>query len=220
MEHVKFYQKLSSEEQQEFQQRMMKFLSQVYIEGIDIELEELDEVLIAASAVIPVFSFKKWKYHNLRSILLYPNNFNHDLEFNKNEEGRSIAGLVGTGKFNNKIILSRQALRHGFSNKTDKRNTAIHEFVHLIDKIDGATDGLPKVLMENQYAIPWLKLIHNKIEAINDDESDIRNYGGTSETEFFAVASEYFFERPKLLKKKHPELYEMLVQCFDQDFEN
>ncbi len=55
------------------------------------------------------------------------------------------------------------------------------------------------------------------MEAINSDHSDIRKYGGTNAVEFFAVASEYFFERPDLLKKKHPELYNMLVVCFMQN---
>lgn len=54
------------------------------------------------------------------------------------------------------------------------------------------------------------------MERINNDASDIRKYGGTSQAEFFAVASEYFFERPKLFKQKHPELFKMLSLCFQQ----
>ena len=88
--------------------------------------------------------------------------------------------------------------------------------MHLIDKLDDSTDGVPERLLEHQYALPWLNLIHKEMEAINDNHSDIRKYGGTNEAEFFAVASEYFFERPDLLKKKHPELYGMLVKCFNQ----
>ena len=126
-------------------------------------------------------------------------------------------GMVGDGYMNGKMILSRNALRNGFKNTTDKHNTAIHEFVHLLDKEDGSIDGLPEVLMSHQYTIPWLKMIHHKMEEINNDTSDIRNYGGTSETEFFAVASEYFFERPDQFKRNHPDLYGMMVQCFNQD---
>lgn len=55
-----------------------------------------------------------------------------------------------------------------------------------------------------------------KLEAINDNYSDIRKYGGINQAEFFAVVTEYFFECPDLLKEKHPELYLMLVQCFKQ----
>ena len=89
--------------------------------------------------------------------------------------------------------------------------------MHLIDKLDDSTDGIPERLLEHQYTIPWLTLIHKEMEAINDNHSDIRKYGGTNQAEFFAVASEYFFERPDLLKKKHPELYKMLVECFRQE---
>ena len=78
---------------------------------------------------------------------------------------------------------------------------------------------MPERLLQHQYAIPWLNLIHKEIEAINDNHSDIRKYGGTNQAEFFAVASEYFFERPDLLKRKHPELYGMLVNCFKQKIE-
>lgn len=214
---VAFYHRLDEEEKTDFRNRMMTFLGEVNIDTVGFEKEELDEIFVAASAVIPVFGFRQWHYNNLSSVILYPNHFNKELEFHNEAEGRTIAGLVGTGKFEHQMILSRKALYHGFQNKTDKTNTAIHEFVHLIDKMDGDTDGLPKILMQEQMAVPWLALIHHEMEEINKDESDIRHYGGTSQTEFFAVASEYFFERPKLMKRKHPELYHMLEECFNAE---
>ncbi|QAA82809.1 zinc-dependent peptidase [Aequorivita sp. H23M31] len=216
-DNVLFYRNLSSAEKKRFRNRMMLFLSEVYIEGIETELEDLDKVLVAASAVIPVFGFPEWHYNNLSGIIIYPGNFNEDLEFEHHGEKRIISGLVGSGRFENQMILSRQALRHGFENDTDKENTSVHEFVHLIDKMDGEADGVPERLLQRQYITPWLKLMHDEMEAINNNESDIRKYGGTSEVEFLAVASEYFFERPDLFKKKHPELYEMLEKCFQQN---
>ena len=215
-ENVLFYRNLSEEKQVVFQQKMMLFLSEVYIDAVQLELEELDKILIAASAVIPVFGFKEWHYTNLSGILLYPDNFNEDMQFSSKDNSRNIGGIVGNGRFEKQMILSKKALYHGFKNTTDKSNTGIHEFVHLIDKLDDRTDGVPERLLEHQYAIPWLNLIHKEMEAINDNHSDIRKYGGTNQAEFFAVASEYFFERPDLLKKKHPELYKMLVKCFNQ----
>ena len=214
LQRVAFYKKRSPEEQLVFQRRMMLFLSEIYIEAVQFELEELDKILVAASAVIPVFGFREWHYNNLSTVLIYPDYFDENLSFDGDIKNRKIAGLVGTGRFKNQMILSRKALHHGFTNKTDKGNTAIHEFVHLLDNTDGQTDGIPERLMEHQYIAPWLALMHKEMEAINDDKSDIRNYGGTSQTEFFAVASEYFFERPDLLKRKHPELYEMFSRCF------
>ncbi|CDF79000.1 transcription factor MtfA phosphoenolpyruvate:gl ucose-phosphotransferase regulator [Formosa agariphila KMM 3901] len=214
LKHVDFYTNLSSKQQNQFQKRMMLFLSEVNIEGIQLELQELDSVLIAASAVIPVFGFPEWHYTNLSGVLLYPDNFNSDYEFGSKKENRIIAGMVGTGRLEKQMILSKKALYHGFSNAHDKSNTAIHEFVHLIDKMDGETDGVPEYIMKHAYTIPWLKLIHKEIEAIHNNKSDIRSYGGTNQAEFFAVASEYFFENPKLMKRKHPELFNMLQKSF------
>ncbi len=214
LENILFYKKLTQIEQQLFRAKMFRFLEATTIEAIHFELEELDTLLIAASAVIPVFRFANWNYNNLSTVLIYPDYFNEDLQFNNKTKGRNIAGLVGSGRFENHMILSRKALHLGFSNKTDKGNTAIHEFIHLLDKSDGVIDGIPNALLDKQYTIPYLQLVHKKMEEINNDTSDIRNYGGTSEIEFLAVAGEYFFERPKLLKRKHPELYRMLEACF------
>ncbi len=193
MDNVLFYRNLSKNKQLIFQQKMMQFLSEVYIDGVQFELEELDKILIAASAVIPVFGFKEWHYTNLSGVLLYPDYFNEDMQFSSKDNSRNIGGIVGNGRFEKQMILSKKALYHGFQNTTDKSNTGIHEFVHLIDKIDDQTDGVPERLLEHQYAIPWLNLIHKEMEAINDNHSDIRKHGGTNQAEFFAVALEYFF---------------------------
>ena len=213
-ENILYYKKLTAEEQQLFCAKMFQFLETKNIRAIHFELEELDTLLIAASAVIPVFRFPSWNYNNLTTVLIYPDYFDDDLQFDSEVEDRNIGGLVGTGRFENQMILSRKALYHGFSNKTDKGNTAIHEFIHLLDKSDGVIDGIPAALLDKQYTIPYLQLVHKKMEEINNDASDIRNYGGTSEIEFLAVAGEYFFERPKLMKRKHPALYKMLEACF------
>ncbi len=212
---VRFYEKLSFTKQIYFKSRMKAFLNRVNIEAIGFELEELDIVLVAASGIIPIFNFKNWNYPNLDTVLIYPDYFNENLSFNKEESDRNIGGLVGTGQFSNQMILSKKALYHGFSNKTDKGNTGVHEFVHLLDMLDGKIDGVPERLLKEKNVIPWLDLMYKKMEAINSNTSDIRKYGGTSEEEFFAVASEYFFERPKLLKRKHPQLYKMLSSCFE-----
>ena len=214
LENVQFYRSLPQEKQLIFQKRIMQFLSEVYIDGVHLEITDLDKVLIASSAVIPVFGFKEWHYYNLSGIILYPDHFNEDLEFADSADSRNIGGLVGSGRFQKQMILSRKALYQGFMNTTDKNNTGVHEFIHLIDKMDGQVDGVPEVLLSHKYAIPWLNLIHKEMEAINEDKSDIRAYGGTNQAEFFAVAAEYFFERPDLLKRKHPELYKMMEACF------
>ncbi len=214
LEHVQFYSELSTAEQKRFQKRMMIFLSEVYLDSVSFELDDLDKVLIASSAVIPVFNFPEWHYTNLSTVLVYPEDFNEAMGFAETDEKRHISGIVGTGRFEKQMILSRKALHYGFHPDSHKTNTGIHEFVHLIDKSDGITDGVPEQLIAKPYIVPWLKQIHKQMEAINDNKSDIRHYGGTNEAEFLAVASEYFFEQPKLMKKKHPDLYKMLKACF------
>lgn len=160
-----------------------------------------------------MFAFDGWVYPNLEEVLIYNDHFNMDFETEGNEE-RNIMGLVGTGVYKNKMLLSKAALQQGFNNKTDKSNTAIHEFVHLIDAADGDTDGIPRILMDKQYVLPWINLVHKKLEDLKEGNSDINPYGYTNKTEFFAVAAEYFFERPDLFEKKHPEMYRQMQRLF------
>lgn len=212
--YVGFYHNLDSTDKLRFEQKVAEFFSAVRIEGVGLEMTTLDELLIASSAVIPIFGFDDWQYRNLSSVLLYPDTFNKDFQFEGAE--RNIMGMVGTGYMNGQMILSRSALRHGFSKSAGKENTAIHEFVHLLDKSDGATDGIPENLMSHEYTLPWLKMMHEEIDRIADNKSDINPYAITNEAEFFAVVSEYFFEKPELLKDKHPELYHQLSIIFAQ----
>jgi len=215
VEKVAFYNALSSPEKAEFERQVQAFILNHKVAGVSTTIDEEDKVLVAASAIIPIFRFPDWRYTNLTEVLIYPNSFNE--RFGVEGDRNTILGMVGTGYMNGKMILSREALHKGFSNTTDKRNTAIHEFVHLIDKMDGTIDGVPEVLMKNQAALPWISLIQEKMDEIHDDDSDINPYGGTSRSEFLPVVSEYFFERPKLLKKEHPKLYEALEQFFKHD---
>lgn len=217
-EYVAFYNQLNEPKQVEFENRMQHFLKSTRITGVNTDVEELDKVLVAASAIIPIFGFPDWEYINLNEVLLYPDSFNE--QFAQEGDERTTLGVVGDGPYQNIMILSKHELRQGFLNKTGKNNTAIHEFVHLIDKTDGAVDGIPEFLVERQYVIPWLNLMHRKIKDIMMDKSDINPYGATNEAEFFAVASEYFFERPDLLHEKHPELYELLTKIFRQQPQN
>lgn len=214
-QHVDFYNKLNKSRKKSFEARVQHFLQTTRITGVKTEVEDIDKVLVAASAIIPIFGFANWEYINLQDVLLYPDSFNE--EFLQKGDGRTTLGVVGEGAYQNMMILSQHELRQDFLNKTGKNNTAIHEFVHLVDKMDGSVDGVPESLLSQKYVLPWLKLIRRKIEEIREDKSDINPYGATNEAEFFAVVSEYFFERPDLLQTKHPEIYELLIKIFRQE---
>jgi Mlc titration factor MtfA (ptsG expression regulator) len=98
---------------------------------------------------------------------------------------RDVLGMVGDGAMHREMILSQPSLRASFQRPGDGTNTAIHEFVHL-------TIGAMK----------------------SGDNSDINRYGATNEAEFFAVVTEYFFERPEELQAHHPELFALLEGMF------
>lgn len=215
-EKVNFYKALNEPERIVFEKRMQHFLATVRITGIHTNVEDEDTVFVAASAIIPIFAFEKWEYINLHEVLLYPGAFSEEFEL---QEGRDkpVLGMVGNGPMQHVMILSQRALKDGFINATDKLNTSIHEFVHLIDKTDGEIDGIPEDLLSKQYTLPWINMMHQMLQEILAGNSDINPYGATNQGEFFAVVSEYFFERPDLLQSKHPALYELLEKIFCQD---
>lgn len=210
--YVKFYRNLNEEAKEQFDKRVEQFLSSIKITGVNAEVEDLDRLLIAAGAIIPVFAIRDWQYINLHEVLVYPGAFNADYD----QEGpdRPAAGMVGTGAMQHVMILTKWQLRQGFINENDARNTAIHEFVHLVDKMDGTMDGVPEIILERKYTAQWKKLMESTIAQMRMYGSDIDMYGATNTTEFFAVISEYFFEQPERLKANHPELYEMLGRIY------
>ena len=211
-DYVLFYAALHEDAKKVFEDRMQKFLTAVKITGANADVEDLDRILIGAAAIIPVFYIRDWEYVNLREVLVYPGNFNTD--FDQHGSDRPISGMVGTGALQNVMILSKWELRQGFINGNDNRNTAIHEFVHLIDKMDGTLDGVPELLLERKYVAQWQQLLEETMNNIRRGESDIDHYGATSPVECFAVIAEYFFEQPENFRLAHPQLAEMLQRIF------
>src|SRR6185437_13445769 len=213
--YVSYYGRLDKENKLIFEEKIKEFLSYVRIDGIDTTVDEIDKLLVASSAIIPVFGFKKWKYYNLNNVLLYPDSFNKE-KFLASGYEKNTLGMIGNGPMQNVMILSKPSLRWGFQSLSAS-NTGIHEFVHLLDKEDGEVDGLPEALLNRKYNSVWLNLVNKNIELIMNGESDINNYAASNKAEFFAVTSEYFFNQPDLFKENHPELFEILCKIFNQD---
>lgn len=212
---VAFYRGLGEEDRKIFEQRALLFLQTTAIEAGQIEVTDEDRLLVAASAIIPVWGFPKWHYFNVQKVFLLPAAFNDRFECGQPDS--VITGMVGTGPMAGKVALSQPALVEGFANDRDKRNVGIHEFVHLIDMADGDIDGFPERLKQHSYSIPWFQLVADKIRHIDQGKTNIRDYGATNEAEFLAVVSEYFFERPEMLKRKHPQLFDTLSEFYRQD---
>lgn len=213
-ENVVFYRALSDADKTIFEERLKDFLARTPVTGIGgVRVTDSDRLLVASAAIIPIFSFPDWRYNNIDEVLLYGDAFNK--EYEQQGDGRDIIGMVGSGAMQGQMILSQPALRSSFQHPADGHNTAIHEFVHLLDKADGAVDGVPEYLLSKPYIIPWLRHMRETIETIRENgRSDIDYYAATNEAEFLAVLAEYFFEKPEQLKAHHPELYELLDRMF------
>lgn len=213
LNNVAFYKDLSDENKIVFENRITQFLQSVIITGVNTTASDLDYILIASGAIIPIFAFPDWMYTNIDEVLLYKDTFNEEYKTDGNQ--RNILGMVGDGAMQRQMVLSQPSVRTSFKNATDGHNTVIHEFVHLIDKADGTTDGVPEYLLSKPYIMPWINKIHETInEMKHSNHSDINLYGATNDAEFLAVVAEYFFEKPEALKEHHPELYSLLAQMF------
>lgn len=213
---VHYYNRLDEKNRIRFEEKIKEFLGYVRIDGIDTTIEDLDKLLVASSAVIPIFGYDKWKYYNLKNVLLYPASFNKD-KFLASGYEKNTLGMIGNGPMQRVMILSKPALHYGFQREPVKENTGIHEFVHLLDKEDGEVDGLPEALLNRKYNSRWLELVNRNIVTILSGLSDINYYGATNRAEFFAVASEYFFNCPQIFKENHPDLFDLMCKIFNQD---
>ena len=208
-EHVDFYNRLSHEEKKQFEYKLHVFLLNVRVIGIRTQATDKDRVLVAASAVIPLFRFSHWHYSHLSEVHVYPDKFPIP------ETNKMANGLVGWGAMEGKMFLSRKALYNGFANTEDGKNVAIHEFIHLLDKKDGEVDGIPEDLMREADISPWLSMIEQKMREIKEGKSSIRKYGAVNREEFLAVVTEYFFEKPDKMREEEPDLYMALDSIFN-----
>lgn len=212
LKHVRFYAALSREEQASFRERAKAFLEAVRITpAVGVQLKALDRMYVACAAIIPVFRFPGWTYRNLNEVVIHPGNFSKD--FKGAPEDQTVMGMVGDGAMHRTMVISIDALRTGFEQQ-GRGNTAIHEAVHLLDKSDGAVDGIPEMLLTEDLTAQWLDVMHREIAAIRAGKSDINPYGATSEAEFLAVVSEYYFQRPTFMKEKHAELFGLLEEMY------
>jgi Mlc titration factor MtfA (ptsG expression regulator) len=95
-------------------------------------------------------------------------------------------------------------------------NVVHHEFAHQLDLLDGTLDGTPP--LDDHLRPRWVRICTATFQALRARPDEVlRDYGGESPAEFFAVATEVFFARPLELADHHPELYEVLRAFYRQD---
>ena len=216
---VAFYLALAEAEKARFEQQTQVFLARTRITGVQTDVDDTTRLLVAAAALIPVWGFPAWQYANLAEVLIVPDAWT--LPDAPDREVKPLQGtLLGSVQgFQNQhyMRLSKASLEQGFRDATDRQNVGIHEFAHLLDEADGVIDGLPQAALPPEMLQTWTALMHREIAAIRAGQSEINPYAATSDAEFFAVVTEYFFEKPEKLQQHHPELYHLLTQAFHQN---
>jgi Mlc titration factor MtfA (ptsG expression regulator) len=212
--HVAFFLALPAHEKERFRLLVKVFLDEVRVTGIRTEVDDTIRVLVAASAVIPIFGFHDWEYHRLGEVLVYPDSFGEEYQRSGNADA-NILGMVGLHKLRGVMILSKPSLLAGFDGASTKDNVGIHEFAHLVE-IEEVEHGLPPEVPW-QAVKHWVQYVAGELSHSPRNRSSIPDYAYTNEQEFFAVLAEYFFKSPGLLEKREPQLYAMLQEVFHQD---
>ena len=212
--HVAFFAALDSEGKAHFRQLVQIFLGEVRVTGIRTEIDETVRVLVAASAVIPIFGFHDWEYHRLCEVLIYPDAFDDDYQSAKGSDP-AMLGMVGLHHLSGVMILSKPALLAGFAHPSGKQNVGVHEFAHLVER-EASDYGLPP---EVPWMVvrQWVRYVARELARPPAHHAHFNSYAYTNSHEFFAVLAEYFFTSPDILKRKDPALYAMLRDMFHQD---
>lgn len=193
---------------------MNVFLGEKVFEGCGgLEITDEMRVSIAAQACVLLLNRKTRYYPKLRTIYVYPHTY-----VAKGNEGTS--ARLGESWQNGPVVLAWDSVQGGARNMHDGKNVVMHEFSHRLDQEDGEADGAPILQSRSSYRT-WAKVLGAEYEAMRKKgwrrKTVMNQYGATNPAEFFAVATETFFEKAKQMKKKHPELYEELKAYYKID---
>ena len=221
---VPYYSRLTGSEQEELRGNIQVFIAEKNFEGCGgLKMTDEIEVTIAAYACVLLLHRHQDFYPRLKSILVYPDVYPVNVlrrgPGNTILEGREIrAGESwGTGA----VVISWNQALHRPADPNDGRNVVLHEFAHQLDQENGLANGAPVLPKTSMYAA-WARILGHEYQALSeaadaDRPTLLDKYGATNPAEFFAVATEYFFEQPQQLRTRHPELYEELKLYYQQD---
>jgi Mlc titration factor MtfA (ptsG expression regulator) len=210
------YSKLAPELQQQLQKYTQEFLYDKSFEGCGgLQLNDEIKVTIAAQASLLLLNRQVRNYPKLFSVLVYPSTY-----VVKNELGDHSVRL-GESWRTGAVVLAWDSVQRGARNFADGHNLVIHEFAHQLDQEDGAGDGAP-ILAEASCYATWAQVLSREYvrlcEKVDKGKKTVLDsYGATNPAEFFAVASETFFEKPLQLQRKHPELFAELRKFYQVD---
>ena len=227
---VALYRRLPDPLKKELQGHIQVFLDEKIFEGCGgLKITDEIRVTIAGQACILLLNRKPTYYPKLYTILVYPGAYVAKkvtvIGMQHTEEMTVRAGESWT---RGEVVLAWDNVRQEAIDLADGHNVVLHEFAHQLDQEDGSADGAP--ILENLSSYrTWARVLSKDYKDLQrktlSGRKDIMDaYGATDPAEFFAVATETFFERPKQMKLTHPELYEELESYYGLDplkwFEN
>jgi hypothetical protein len=188
-----------------------------------LEVTEEMKVSVAAQACMLLLGDEETAvYPELSRIILYPAPYRavrtaqHGAVVHETDEVR-----LGESWDRGQMVLAWSAVQHGARNVNDGHNVVMHEFAHQLDQAHHEADGAPELPDGMTYGA-WSKALGREFENLQAKTeagrvSLLDPYGATNPAEFFAVATEFFFEKPRQLKQKKPELYDQLAAFYRQD---
>jgi Mlc titration factor MtfA (ptsG expression regulator) len=204
--------------------RMQQLIGGCRWEGCaGLELTEEMRVMIAAQACLLVLAQPGEPYPDLRNILVYPGTF-RPRRFSwtpSADAGHEEDPALGESWKQGVVILAWDSAEAGARDPADGRNVVLHEFAHQLDGAKGELDGTPR-LPQAMALASWTTMLEKDfdklvVEVETGEPGVLDPYGATNRAEFFAVATETFFERPAELKAERPSLYVALRQFYGQD---
>lgn len=200
-----------------------RFLDEIRFFGYEgVEITDEIRVIIAAQACVLLVNKENRWFKSLRTIHVYPTTFRSRL--------KSIEGHVHSERAQTRsgeswakgpVVLAWDSSAYGAFAAHDGQNVVMHEFAHQLDEQTGVTDGAP-LLDKDQSASGWARAFRTAYRRLQDDvaagkRNALDAYGATSPAEFFAVATEMFFERPGDLRAQEPDLYKELSHYYRID---
>ena len=221
---VPVYSRLSPTAQQKLRDTTRILVAEKEWEGVQgLTLTDEIKVTIAGHAAWLVLGFDEDYYSNVETVIVYPQGFvvppppvgrRGPLAEEEPVTASGLAALRGP------VIMSWADIRQNLAAR-DGQNVLLHEFAHKLDMRDGAADGAPYLETDAQIEA-WSRVMSAEYEALVErtgrGERDVLNpYGATNAAEFFAVATESFFESARELQATHPELYAALGDFYKQD---
>lgn len=218
------YRALPQADRAELLRHTQIFLAEKRFEGCGgLEITDEVRVTIAVQACVLLLHRRTDYYPGLTTILVYPRSY---VAANARQfmgglivEGQDVR--LGESWRQGTVVLSWQDVRRGAANPRDGHNVVFHEFAHQLDTTWGKGDSTP-VLRDKASFLAWAEALGRDFERFRREtprrgEQVLDDYGATDPAEFFAVATECFFEKPKELQQNYQRLYEELRRFYQQD---